>query len=80
MVARGKSYTSYIQKKDRSHSWLDTGTSINSGGVKQLVCTPDNKIHISRLRVRNMVFNTTYNCVSAISGLSGLLVEETGVS
>jgi hypothetical protein len=27
-----------------------------------------------------MVFNTTYNCVSAISGLSGLLVEETGVS
>jgi hypothetical protein len=32
------------------------------------------------IRVRVMVFNTTFNNISAISWLSDLLVEETGVT
>jgi hypothetical protein len=35
---------------------------------------------VPRLRVRVMVFNTTFNNISVVSWQSVLLVEETGVS
>ena len=39
IVERGKIVTPNTQIHDRSLSWLDTGTSITSGGVKLLDLT-----------------------------------------